>query len=61
MCFTTRSDDGEIDWGCTASSVGVNSFLINNHSNNDMGLTNRTIYYAIVIFHEADLTGGQGL
>ena len=55
------SDDGEIDWGCTASSVGVNSFNINNHSNNDMGLTNRTIYYAYVIFHEADFTGGQGL
>ena len=55
------SDDGEVDWGCTASNFGVNSFLINNHSNNDMGLTNRTIYYAYVIFHEADFTGGRGL
>ena len=55
------SDDGEVDWGCTASNFGVNSFLINNHSNNDMSLTNRTIYFAYVIFHEADFTGGQGL
>ena len=54
-------DEGEVDWGCELQSVGVNSFRITNESNNDMGLTNRTIYYAYVIFHEADFTGGHGL
>ena len=29
------SDDGEVNWGCTTSNVAINSFLINNHSNND--------------------------
>ena len=54
-------EEGEVNWGCEIQSVGVNSFVISNQSNNDMGLTNRTIYYAYVIFHEADYTGGQGL
>ena len=39
----------------------ANSLGLKSESNNDMGETNRTIYYAIVIFHEADYTGGQGL
>ena len=54
-------EEGEVNWGCEVSHINTNSIRITNESNNDMGLTNRTIYYAIVIFHEADLTGGQGL
>ena len=54
-------EEGEMNWGCEISSVTINSFRITNESNNDMGETNRTIYYAYVIFHEADFTGGQGL
>ena len=54
-------EEGEVNWGCEVSHINTNSIRITNESNNDMGLTNRTIYYAIVIFHEADITGGQGL
>ena len=54
-------EEGEVNWGCEVSHINTNSIRITNESNNDMGLTNRTIYYAYVIFHEADFTGGQGL
>ena len=54
-------EEGEMNWGCEVNHINTNSIRVTNESNNDMGLTNRTIYYAIVIFHEADITGGQGL
>ena len=48
-------------WGCDAEHLNTNSIRITGYSSNDQGTTVRTVYYAIVIFHEADYTGGQGL
>ena len=52
-------EEGEASWGCTAAHSGNNAILINSSSGGDQGT--RTVYYAIVIFHEADYSGGQGL
>ena len=53
-------DEGEVSWGCNAVHSGNNAIIITNNSGGDQGNT-LTIYYAIVIFHEADYSGGQGL
>ena len=54
-------EEGGESWGCRANHDGVNEIDIVNESTNDFDNTPRTIYYAYVIFHEADYTGGQGL
>jgi len=54
-------EEGSEQWGCTGSHSSTNAIEIDSHSVNDFGNTVRTIYYAIVIFHEADYSGGQGL
>ena len=36
-------EEGEVNWGCEVSHINTNSIRITNESNNDMGLTNRTI------------------
>ena len=55
--------DGRIVWGASAGHSSVNNIRITNfhQTSGDFGSHNTTIYYAIVIFHEADFTGGQGL
>ena len=55
--------DGDIVWGASAGHTSVNNIRITNfhETTGDFGTHNATIYYAIVIFHEADFTGGQGL
>ena len=52
-------EEGETAWGCTAAHSGNNAIIVSSNSGGDQGT--RTIYYAIVIFHEADYSGGQGL
>lgn len=55
--------DGTIQWGASAGHTSVNNIRITNfhETTGDFGSHTATIYYAIVIFHEADFTGGQGL
>ena len=53
-------DEGEMTWGCYASHANNNAITIESNSGGDQGNTS-VIYYAIVIFHEADYSGGQGL
>ena len=53
-------DEGEVSWGCYARHNGNNAITIESNSGGDQGNTT-VIYYAIVIFHEADYSGGQGL
>ena len=55
--------DGGIVWGASAGHTSVNNIRITNfhQTTGDFGSHTATIYYAIVIFHEADFTGGQGL
>ena len=54
---------GTIQWGASAGHSSVNNIRITNfhETTGDFGSHTATIYYAIVIFHEADFTGGQGL
>ena len=59
-----ESDAGEATWGCAVSHANTNSITVQNKSDaqgsNDSN-TLRTLYYAFVIFHQADFTGGRGL
>ena len=54
---------GQIEWGVSAGHSSVNNIRITNfhRTSGDYGSHTAPIYYAIVIFHEADFTGGQGL
>ena len=55
--------DGTIQWGVSAGHTSVNNIRITNfhETTGDFGSHTAGVYYAIVIFHEADFTGGQGL
>ena len=55
--------DGGIIWGVTAGHTSVNNIRITNQhqTSGDFGSHTAAVNYAIVIFHEADFTGGQGL
>ena len=57
--------EAEVGYGIKVAHANTNSITIQNfHSVDDGDLSNETpprIYYAIVIFHEADYTGGIGL
>ena len=54
---------GSIQWGASAGHSSVNNIRITNfhETTEDFGSHTATIYYAIVIFHQEDFTGGQGL
>ena len=55
---------GEATWGCGVAHTSTSVITISNLSNaqgDNSGNTLRTLYYAIVVFHEADYTGGIGL
>ena len=54
---------GSIQWGASAGHSSVNNIRITNfhQTTEDFGSHTATIYYAIVIFHQEDFTGGQGL
>jgi len=59
-------NDGEADFGVSVTHASTNAIRIFNRYNVDgnfiLGTPSRpTIYYAIVVFHEADFTGGFGL
>ena len=59
-----ESDDGEATWGCSVAHTSTSVITITNSSDaqgDNSGNTLRTLYYAYVIFHEADYTGGRGL
>jgi len=59
-----ESGDGEAVWGCSVAHASTNAITITNLSNaqsGNQGNTLITLYYAYVIFHEADFTGGLGL
>ena len=55
--------DGDIIWGVSAGHTSVNNIRITNfhETTGDFGTHNASILYAIVIFHQEDFTGGQGL
>lgn len=55
--------DGTIQWGASAGHTSVNNIRITNfhETTGDFGSHTATIYYALVIFHQEDFTGGQGL
>ena len=55
--------DYEMNFGLEASHLNTNTIRITNHHSvgGEFTFTPPTVYYAIVIFHEADFTGGQGL
>ena len=55
---TEQKEDG---WGLTATHHNTNTLRITNHNDNDYSGTKLTYYYAYLIFHEADFTGGHGL
>ena len=59
-----ESASGEATWGMGVSHANTNSITVINKSNaqgDNSGNTLRTLYYAFVIFHQADFTGGIGL
>ena len=59
-----ESASGEATWGMAVSHANTNSITVQNKSNaqgDNSGNTLRTLYYAFVIFHQADFTGGKGL
>ena len=59
-----ESASGEATWGCAVSHANTNSITVQNKSNaqgDSENATLRTLYYAFVIFHQADFTGGKGL
>tara|TARA_B100000900_G_scaffold301525_1_gene260095 strand:- start:2055 stop:2543 length:489 start_codon:yes stop_codon:yes gene_type:complete len=55
--------DGGIQWGLSAGHSSVNNIRITNfhETTGDFGTHYAAVYYAIVIFHQEDFTGGQGL
>ena len=56
--------DGSIDFGITVGHTSTNAIQISNIFAGDGDLDSVSlpdIYYAIVIFHETDFTGGKGL
>ena len=57
--------EAEVGFGLQVAHANTSSITIQNfHSVDNGDLSNETpprIYYAIVIFHEADYTGGIGL
>ncbi len=56
--------DGSIDFGITVGHTNTNTIRIENAFNADGDLDTLSIpdvYYAILIFHEEDFTGGFGL
>jgi hypothetical protein len=59
-----ESASGEGVWGCSVAHASTNAITITNDSDAQgasQNATLRTLYYAYVIFHEADFTGGKGL
>ena len=59
-------NDGEADFGVSVTHASTNAIRIYNRydvdGNFQLGTPSRpTIYYAIVVFHQADFTGGFGL
>ena len=59
-----ESASGGATWGCGVAHTSTSIITITNLSGADgdsSGATLRALYYAIVIFHEADFTGGIGL
>jgi hypothetical protein len=54
--------DGGIVWGVSAANTTSNIVISNSHqTTGDFGSHTTTIYYGVVIFHQEDFTGGQGL
>ena len=59
-----ESASGGATWGCSVGHTNTNTITVTNLSSADGDndtATLRALYYAIVIFHEADFTGGIGL
>ena len=56
-----ETEQKEDAWGLTATHLNTTTLRITNHNNNDYSGTKLTYYYAYLIFHEADFTGGHGL
>tara|TARA_R110001592_G_C13072085_1_gene741881 strand:+ start:453 stop:959 length:507 start_codon:yes stop_codon:yes gene_type:complete len=57
--------EAEVGFGIRVSHLNTNTIRLENYfsvDNGDLsGETPPTLYYAIVVFHEADYTGGTGL
>jgi len=57
--------DAEVGFGIKVSHLNTNTIRLENYFSVDdgdlSGETPPTLYYAIVVFHEADYTGGTGL
>ena len=57
--------EAEVGFGIKVSHLNTNTIRLENYfsvDNGDLsGETPPTLYYAIVVFHEADYTGGTGL
>ena len=59
-----ESASGGATWGCSVSHANTNTITVTNLSGADgdsSSATLRILYYAFVIFHQADFTGGRGL
>ncbi len=59
-----ESASGGATWGCSVGHANTNTITIANLSSasgDNSSATLRTLYYAFVIFHETDFTGGRGL
>ena len=61
-----EANDGSANFGVSVTHASTNAIRIFNrfnvNGNYQLGTPSRpTIYYAIVVFHEADFTGGKGL
>jgi len=58
-------DEGEVNFGVSVAHASTNAIRIFNRynffGNFQTNPARPTIYYAIVVFHEADFTGGKGL
>lgn len=58
-------NDGEADFGISVTHASTNAIRIYNRFDRDGNFnivpSRPTIYYAIVVFHQADFTGGAGL
>ena len=59
-------NEGDAEFGVSVTHASTNAIRIFNrfnvNGNYQIGTPSRpTIYYAIVVFHEADFTGGKGL
>ena len=61
-----ESDSGSTSWGCTSTINGSNQIVLQHHYDGDgYGSAayeeSMTIYWAVVVFHQADFTSGEGL